>query len=374
MEEIFRAALIRRKAGRPRLGSILKLLFWLSVMTGCTMVQQRGESQAIRFEFGVIGDQQYTVEDEEKFPNLIDALNEANISFVVHVGDIEIDPRTYNINPRAFKSVPCTNETFYHRRDEFQRSKRPFIYTPGDNEWTDCHAVKHQSNDPLERLARVREIFFQGDQTLGQRTLTLIRQSDDPKYGKFRENVRWIHGDVLFVTLHMVGSNNNFGRTREMDAEYNERNGANLAWMKQAFELAKRNGNKAITILAQANPGFQNSWSESRFRRYFLNSPITRPEKRPKTGYDDFLSALEAETLAFNGPVVMVHGDSHIFRIDQPLVNSTTGRVIENFTRLETFGTPDVHWVRVIVDLNDPNVFTFKPEIVKKNLVDHSIK
>jgi len=374
MEEIFRAALIRRKAGRPRLGSILKLLFWLGVMTDCTMVQQRGESQAIRFEFGVIGDQQYTVEDEEKFPNLIDALNEANISFVVHVGDIEIDPRTYNINPRAFKSVPCTNETFYHRRDEFQRSKRPFIYTPGDNEWTDCHAVKHQSNDPLERLARVREIFFQGDQTLGQRTLTLIRQSDDPKYGKFRENVRWIHGDVLFVTLHMVGSNNNFGRTREMDAEYNERNGANLAWMKQAFELAKRNGNKAITILAQANPGFQNSWSESRFRRYFLNSPITRPEKRPKTGYDDFLSALEAETLAFNGPVVMVHGDSHIFRIDQPLVNSTTGRVIENFTRLETFGTPDVHWVRVIVDLNDPNVFTFKPEIVKKNLVDHSIK
>jgi Calcineurin-like phosphoesterase len=374
MEEIFRAALIRRKTGRPRLGSILKLLFWLGVMTGCTMVQQRGESQAIRFEFGVIGDQQYTVEDEEKFPNLIDALNEANISFVVHVGDIEIDPRTYNINPRAFKSVPCTNETFYHRRDEFQRSKRPFIYTPGDNEWTDCHAVKHQSNDPLERLARVREIFFQGDQSLGQRTLTLIRQSDDPKYGKFRENVRWIHGDVLFVTLHMVGSNNNFGRTREMDAEYNERNGANLAWMKQAFELAKRNGNKAITILAQANPGFQNSWSESRFRRYFLNSPITRPEKRPKTGYDDFLSALEAETLAFNGPVVMVHGDSHIFRIDQPLVNSTTGRVIENFTRLETFGTPDVHWVRVIVDLNDPNVFTFKPEIVKKNLVDHSIK
>ena len=81
-----------------------------------------------------------------------------------------------------------------------------------------------------------------------------------------------------------------------------------------------------------------------------------------------------AETLAFNGPVLMVHGDSHIFRIDQPLVNSTTGRFIENFTRLETYGTPDVHWVRVIVDLNDPNVFTFKPEIVKTNLVDHSIK
>src|SRR5947199_9243914 len=110
-------------------------------MTGCTMVQQRGESQAIRFEFGVIGDQQYTVEDEEKFPNLIDALNEANISFVVHVGDIEIDPRTYNINPRSFKSVLCTNETFYQRIDEFQSSKPHFIYTRADNELTDCTAL-----------------------------------------------------------------------------------------------------------------------------------------------------------------------------------------------------------------------------------------
>jgi Calcineurin-like phosphoesterase len=374
MEEMLRASFIRRKAGELRLGSVVNFLFWLGFMTGCTMVQQRGESQAIRFEFGVIGDQQYTVEDEAKFPNLIDALNEANIAFVIHVGDIETDPRPYNINPRAFKSVPCTNETFYHRRDEFQKSKNPFIFTPGDNEWTDCHEVKHESNDPLERLAKLREIFFQGDQTLGQRTLALIRQSDDPKYSKFRENVRWIYGDVLFVALHIVGSNNNSGRTPEMDAEYNERNAADLAWMKQAFELAKRNGNKAITILIQANPGFQNSWPEARFRRYFLNSPIKRPEKRPQTGYDDFLAALEAETLAFKGPVLMVHGDSHIFRIDQPLVNSTTGRFIENFTRLETFGTPDVHWVRVIVDRNDPNVFTFKPEIVKKNLVDHSLK
>jgi hypothetical protein len=186
--------------------------------------------------------------------------------------------------------------------------------------------------------------------------------------------VRWIYGDVLFVTLHMVGSNNNFGRTPEMDAEYKERNAANLAWMKQAFELARGNGNKAITILTQANPGFQNSWPASRFQRYFLNSPIKPPEKKPKTVYDDFIAALEVETLAFKGPVLMVHGDSHIFRVDQPLLTSKTGRVIENFTRLETFGTPDVHWVRVIVDVNDPNVFTIKPEIVKKNLVDHSAK
>jgi hypothetical protein len=374
MEESLSASLIRKNADGPRLRSPLNVLFWMLLVAGCTAVKPNGEIHSGRFQFGAIGDQQYTVEDEAKFPNLIQDINEANLAFVVHVGDIEPDPRPYYVNPRAFKSVPCTDETFYQRKDEFQKSKHPLVYTPGDNEWTDCHFAKHQNNDPLERLAKIREIFFQGDQTLGQRTLGLIRQSNDPKHAKFRENVRWIYGDVLFVTLHLAGSNNNFGRTSEMDAEYKERSDANLTWMKQAFELARRNGNKAITILTQANPGFQNSWSEARFRRYVLNSPIKPPENKPKTGYDDFIAALEIETLAFKGPVLMVHGDSHIFRIDQPLVSSKTGRVIENFIRLETFGTPDVHWVRVIVDVNDPNVFTFKPEIVKKNLVDHSAK
>ena len=374
MEESLSASLIRKNANAPRSRAPLNALFCMLLITGCAAAQPPGEIHRGRFQFGAIGDQQYTVEDEAKFPNLIQDMNEANLAFVVHIGDIEPDPRPYNINPRAFGSMPCTDETFYRRRDEFQTSKPPFIYTPGDNEWTDCHEVKHRNNDPLERLAKIREIFFQGNEALGQQTLTLVRQSDDPKYAKFRENVRWTYGDVLFVTLHMVGSNNNFGRTPEMDAEYKERNGANLAWMKQAFELARGNGNKAITILTQANPGFQNSWPEARFRRYFLNSPIKPPEKKPKTGYDEFIAALEVETLAFKGPVLMVHGDSHIFRVDQPLVSSKTGRVIENFTRLETFGTPDVHWVRVIVDVNDPNVFTIKPEIVKKNLVDHSAK
>jgi hypothetical protein len=44
---------------------------------------------------------------------------------------------------------------------------------------------------------------------------------------------------------------------------------------------------------------------------------------------------------------------------------------IEHFTRVETFGSPNVHWIRVSVDPSDPQVFTFKPEIVRQNLVQH---
>ena len=72
-------------------------------------------------------------------------------------------------------------------------------------------------------------------------------------------------------------------------------------------------------------------------------------------------------------PALLMHGDTHYFRVDKPLFRSwepdTTGlgRQIENFTRVETFGFPEAHWVRGIVDLNDPQVFIFKPQIVDKN-------
>jgi hypothetical protein len=85
------------------------------------------------------------------------------------------------------------------------------------------------------------------------------------------------------------------------------------------------------------------------------------------------VSALEAEVLAFRKPVVLLHGDTHYFRVDKPLFRTNEagpgnfGRQIENFTRVETFGFPEAHWVRVIVDLNDPHVFTFKEQIVDTN-------
>ena len=336
--------------------SLLVVIF----LSGCAAIQGGGERSVGRFEFGLMGDQQYTPQSEAQFPNLVDELNRANLAFVVHVGDFKEG------------ATPCSDETFNRRKEQFQSSKHPFIYTPGDNEWTDCHGAKPPS-DPLERLAKLRELFFRGDHSLGGRILPLTRQSSDPQYGKFRENVRWLYGDVVFVTLHIVGSNNNLGRTPEMDREYAERNGANLAWMRQVFDLAKRNGHRAIVLITQANPRFVDTWPP-RLWRLYLGAPVEPPKEKRKTGYADFLQALEKEVLAFDKSVVLMHGDTHIFRVDKPLLGSKSMRMVENFTRVETFGAPDSHWVRVIVDPDDPNLFTFKPEIVKKNLVDHQAK
>src|SRR5215813_13765794 len=80
------------------------------------------------------------------------------------------------------------------------------------------------------------------------------------------------------------------------------------------------------------------------------------------------------ETVTFGKLVVYVHGDTHIYRVDKPLFGSTSRRSIENFTRVATFGYPDTHWVRAIIDPKDPQVLSFRQEIVKENLVNHGSK
>jgi hypothetical protein len=353
------------------LRTIHSALVFLALLFGCTVVQTGAERQTGRFEFGLIGDIPYTAEDERKFPNLIQDMNEADLAFVIHNGDFWWDGAGWN--ERVGGLPPCSDAAFQDRIRLAQSFKHPFILAPGDNEWTDCHRAKPHTFDPLERLAKVREMFFREDQSLGQRTIRLTSQSEDPKYRKFRENLRWTYGGVLFVTVHIVGSNNNLGRTPEMDAEYAERNAANLVWLRQAFELAKRDSNRGIMIVTQANPLIETRWPASRLPRVLGRIPVKPPDKK-RTGYDDFLQLLEAEVVVFDKPVVLVHGDTHVFHIDKPLLSSKGGQVIENFTRVETFGTPDIHWVRVIVEPNDGNVFTFRPEIVKKNLLNHAIK
>ena len=46
-------------------------------------------------------------------------------------------------------------------------------------------------------------------------------------------------------------------------------------------------------------------------------------------------------------------------------------RPFENFTRAETFGWPDSHWLRVDVDPANPELFTCTAQIVPGNRLHH---
>jgi hypothetical protein len=75
---------------------------------------------------------------------------------------------------------------------------------------------------------------------------------------------------------------------------------------------------------------------------------------------------VEANTLAFSGQVALVHGDGHYFKIDKP-INRPNGGVLANFTRPETFGARNTHWISARIDPTDPNLFVFEPRIVPQN-------
>src|SRR5712691_1233786 len=260
--------------------NVRAIAFFVLLISGCATLQEQHSPQ--RFEIGVLGDVPYTAADEAKMPALIRQMNQADLAFVVHVGDMQADGAGYRDG-----APPCADETFATRKAQIEAIRHPVILTPGDNDWSDCHRAKPGLGyDPLERLSKLREMFFRGDESLGQRRLRLTRQSGDSRYAKYRENARWTYGQVLFITIHMVGDNNNRGRTPQQDEEYDERNAANLEWLKQGFEMAKRDGYKAIMIITQANPYIEDTWTPAYKRRMRIGPPFVTP-----FGFADFLRA-----------------------------------------------------------------------------------
>ena len=305
--------------------------------SGCATTSSSSSRSAGVFDFALIGDMPYDgPQTTNFFPNLIAELNRAPLAFVVHDGDIKSGV------------TPCTDEIFEERRRQFATFEPPLIYIFGDNEWSDC---VRQTNgiSPLERLQKLREMFTPGDESLGRRKLKLTRQSDDSRFSLYRENVRWVMGDVVFFGLNVPGDSNNYGHP-----EFAARNAANLAWIKESFALARRKSHRAVMLIMQANP-----------------FPERGSTNKVHPGFKPMLDVIERETIELGKPVVLVHGDSHYFRIDRPLSGTRSKRRLENFTRVETFGNPDVHWLQVSVEPDEPNVFTFRPRTVPGNRMAH---
>jgi hypothetical protein len=325
------------------------------------------DAQGQPFQFGHVGDTGYSSKGSREARNLFAALNRSELAFVVHVGDFQADGGAHSRNPTT-GPMPCTDESYQSVYELFQSIRHPLVLTPGDNDWADCGKIQSRTFDPLERLTKVRATFFPQGRSLGQNPMPVESQSNQPQYAKFRENLRWSLGGVTFVTLHITGSNDNLLGTPATDAEHQERKAANLSWMREAFAKARADSSLGLVVMTQANPGFENYWPPAAKSRYF--GPFVgrgNPPPIPKSAFDDYVAALIEELESYDKPVAYLHGDSHLHRIDKPLYSKKTNRIFENFTRVETFGDPDTHWVRVMVDPKDSQLFTFKAEIVPEN-------
>lgn len=211
---------------------------------------------------------------------MIADLNLERLAFVVHLGDV------------GSSAQACGDGWLAARKAQFAKIRHPFVLVPGDNEWSDC-------DDPLPRLRAWRALFC-GE----ERGLSVERQR-----GAYCEHLRWRLGDTLFVTLNVPGNNNNVRMPEEADARMK----AVLAWIDEAEQLAP----PRLVLLAQANP--------------FV----------PRLGFGSFIERLRKLGERMPGRVVLVHGDTHLYRDDEPL---------PGLRRVEVWGSPWVSWARGVLE------------------------
>ena len=304
--------------------NMVKRALWTGLAWGLAL--SIGAAQAQQgFSFVALGDLPYGSPDKAYGPYraLIDRINTLDAKFSIHVGDFKSG------------STLCSDEEFANQRDHFQRFKAAVVYTPGDNEWTDCHRANNGRYNPLERLGALRQVFYTAGRSLGQQPLALQNQSTTmPAHARYIENQRWMHQGVLFATLHIVGSNNNLeSRDPAATQEFFERDAANVAWIEAAFEQAHQHKANAVVLAFQADVFEAKSvWEDF-------------------PGWSGFRKSV-GETLLplasrWGKPVLVVHGDSHQFKIDQPF--QLLKKTLPNVTRLIVPGASDVRAVKVTV-------------------------
>lgn len=323
----------------------------------------QGDQGSAPYAFGLWGDLPYSsTQATVGVPNLIADMNSQHLAFTAHDGDIKSG------------SSECKDSVYTQALEYFNSLQAPAIFTPGDNDWVDCDRTPGYNS--LVQLDKERSLFFSTPFTLGQKHFLEEVQSTPQCLGvnglvPCVENRRWTVNRITYATLNIQGSCNNRCSTAPDENEYHYRNLANIAWMQDTFTEAKANGSAAVMFISQADPGFNQDSSQGGP----LRDPKTLVETDPDPdGFHDFLVALRDAVIDFERPVAYVHGDSHYFRIDKPFLDST-GRRLENFTRVETFGdnqdfgTNDVNWLKVSVDPGSREVFTYQPQIVPANRV-----
>ena len=111
---------------------ILTLVLAALVALGSTVALAEPQDSAGRaapkpYRVGLIGDFPYDALQEEQAQNLFEELNGEKLTFLAHDGDIKSG------------SSACTEDVYQREFRRFEASRNPLVYTPGDNEWTDCH-------------------------------------------------------------------------------------------------------------------------------------------------------------------------------------------------------------------------------------------
>ncbi|WP_235591148.1 hypothetical protein [Pseudoalteromonas sp. H105] len=267
------------------------MLSVLQVLSNNPALVSEPLNSATDTDFLVIADMPYTAHDKASLSEkgaLTHKIQQTPHSLLMHLGDIKAG------------SEPCTNELLTSNKELLRRlTSQPFIYTPGDNEWTDCDRKSLEPRfDELERLAFVKRLMYTPEYL--KQAGRLANYKTQPT---MVENARWQLADVEFMTLHIAGTHN--GRRQVL-----------LSDKTLANEAAQRRDDLNLKWLSAANP------SAKAYVIGFQADIYSHGTEQPKCsetnvdqcdGFSVYREAFDEFAKTVAKPVLVIHGDTGPF-------------------------------------------------------------
>lgn len=206
----------------------------------------------------------------------IAATDKDNLAFVVVAGiksDVE----------------PCSDSIYESRRTLLDSAKNGIIVTLTASDWSDCR-YRNGRSAAMERLNRVRELFFADEFSFGATRLPLIRQSANPKFRDYAEHARWEIGGIMFATLNLPSNNNRYLVAAGRNNEFEDRLVASRDWLQRLVVYAKRSKLQGIVIFCDGNP-----------------FSTTNARNRRRDGYAEIRQQFVDLAAQFPGKILLVH-------------------------------------------------------------------
>jgi hypothetical protein len=361
---------LQKVSGHKRIAAVIAALT-LSLASFAAFDSQAHAGQAFKYSIALTGDMPYDAKGVLQTPNIIAAINASKVDLVSFDGDT-----------MSGKGDKCADAAYPALKTGFfDKFSKPVFYSVGDNEWVDCDRAVKGGYDPLSRLALVRSNFFQKADgsyiSLGSPSARFSVLHD----AKYPEMQIFSYKGITYIYPHVPGSANNSAvatpafktyndaATDGDDAEYKARDAANVAWINKGFAKAVADGSVGVIVVVQANMDWEGYARDA-----------AAPNNENTAAFANVKQALLTNTLKFKKPVLLQNGDEHWYQVDMPmnetagkLVEKDKGSLVENFTRVQTFGSGFNHWVELIIDPRAENLWTFQVHIVKANLDTHTV-
>ena len=274
------------------------------------------------YAIGLWGDVPYSdLQATVGVPNLIADMNRHALAFSVHDGDL-----------KTGNGAPICDDALYTRSlGYFNALRSPAMFTPGDNDWTDCD----RPNNGEVQLAG----------TSDARTAGLLQhgrsRSDSAGSARKCRPTPLCLGVTDAVSLDQGGGS--LRREPSLDRWRRDLRDAEYPGLVQQLVRRRagpagvrgpepgrhrvdggdlRGGRGASLGRGHVHLAGRSRVQPERIRRPAARSDYPRPDGRQSRRLPGVPARAARADVAFGKPVAYVHGDSHYFRIDKPLLDS----------------------------------------------------